>query len=222
MLQFLLSPFFGLIEGFWRRWFGGYFEHHTVFPKWINKIFESRGTQTIFNILFLTCVFMINSFWITTPLCSFLINLGISKWIIALIIASIFQFMFWSKGHGPAFDMARGGKPSESTIERYHREKWSFIADKLIPEDHWYGFLYDFVWMTARYTYGVIFIIPFLWSLKILWLGLIIASIYALCWTIQEKDNWVFKYFLYNCVESSTNLAEIIGGFSVGLFLTVM
>jgi hypothetical protein len=221
--KFILTSLYGLFEGIWRRWFGGYFEHHQVFPKWLNKIMESRGTQTVVNILFLTCLFMTNTFWLSTPISGFLIGLGLNKWVLSLIVASIFQFMFWSLGHGPAFDMARGSQtPDEKTIERYHREKWSFIPDKIFPQEHWYGFLYDFVWMLCRYTYGAMFIVPFMWSLNVLWLGLIITCIYSFCWTIQERDSWVFKLFPYDYVNCATNLAEVIGGFAVGIFLSIM
>lgn len=219
MITIILSQVFGVVESFWRRWFGGYFEHHQIFPKWLNKIFESRGVQTVFNIALLTLLFMSNQYWVATPICKFILGLGLNKWILALIMACLFQFMYWSLGHGPAFDMNRGGKPSESTISRYHREKWSFIPDKIVPEEHWYGFIYDFIWMTARYTYGVLFIIPFVWTFKILWLGLIIASIYALCWTIQERDSWIFKYFPKESVETATNLAEFIAGYITAVFL---
>lgn len=222
IFKILISPLCGVIESFWRRWFGGYFEHHQVFPKWLNKLFESRGTQTIFNILFMFCVLLFNNGWMSSPISAFLIGCGLNKYILTIIVSSIFQFMFWSLGHGPAFDMNRGGEPTESTIERYHREKWSFIPDKIVPKEHWYGFVYDFIWMTARYTYGALFVVPFLWSLQVLWLGLIIASIYALCWTIQERDSWIFKLYPYDFVNCATNFAEVLSGFIVGIFLTIM
>lgn len=219
LIKTLLTSLYGVAESFWRRWFGGYFEHHQVFPKWLNKIFESRGTQTVVNIILLTTLFMINNAWMTTPLSAYLLGLGVNKWVLALAVASIFQFMFWSLGHGPAFDMSRGGEPTESTIERYHREKWSFIPNKIIPEEHWYGFLYDFIWMFARYSYGAMFVIPFFWSFDVLWLGLIVAGIYAFSWTIYEKDSWVFKIYPYDFVNNGTNFAEVLSGFATGVFL---
>ena len=33
-----------------------------------------------------------------------------------------------------------------AAIERYQKVWWVFIPNKLIPEEHWYGFLYDFIW----------------------------------------------------------------------------
>ena len=223
-MQFLFSLISGFIEGFWRRWFGGYFNHTESFGKIGNYLMGSRGTQTIFNILFLTLVFMLTaSNWITTPLCSWLIGLGVKDWCMAVIMASVFQFQFWSRGHGPAFDMGRGGLDiSEELYDRYHREVWSKLPDKVIPEEHWHGFFYDFVWMWSRYTYGALFMVPFFWSFYICWLGLIITAVYALSWTINEKDNWLFKYFPHDYVASGTNLGEVLGGFLTGVFLVMM
>lgn len=224
MLQFIGAVFAGFIEGIWRRWFGGWLEEDfkTSGPKWLVKVLHSRGTQTAFNLLFLTGLFMCNPFWTVTPLCSWIISLGVPSITIAITMACIFQFMFWSKSHGAAFDLGRDEKPTPETIERYHKYVWAILPDKIIPEEHWYGFLYDFVWMFARYTYGAMFMLPFMWTFDILWLGLMVASIYALCWTINDRDNWLFKYFPYNMVSSGTNLAEIVCGFVTGYFLVMM
>lgn len=219
-MQFILSSISGFIESLWRRWFGGWAEHYfeNKLSKWLYKIISSRGTQTIFNLIFLSGVFLINSNWAGTPLSGWLISLGIPFWLLATIIAALFQFEFWSRGHGPAFDIGRG-VPTQETIDRYQKVWWSIIPNKLIPEKHWYGFLYDFVWMLTRYTYGLFLIVPFLWSFNILWLGLITASVYALCWTLYEKEPWIFPLIPFNMTSNATQLAEIIVGFIVGFWL---
>lgn len=218
-MQFLLSMISGTIESIWRRWFGGWVEGtmKDKLPKWLYKILASRGTQTIFNLIILFGIFMLNVGWMITPFSAWLIAHNISAWIIALIMAVIVQFEFWSRGHGPAFDIGRWN-PQEY-IERYQKVWWAFIPNKLIPREHWYGFLYDFIWMLVRYTYGLIFLVPFLWSFKILWLGLIVTSLYAFCWTIYERDNWIIKYIPLDMVSGATQLAELLVGFAVGFLL---
>lgn len=221
-MQFILSTISGFIESIWRRWFGGWVEQsfENVLPKWAFKILASRGTQTAFNLIFLFAVFMLNtSLWINTPLCSWLMSFGVKDWCISAIMSIIFQFQFWSRGHGPAFDIGRGKTVDEDTVRRYQKVWYAFIPNKLIPEEHWYGFLYDLIWMTARYTEGTLLMIPFLWSFDILWLGLITSSVYALCWTIQERDSWVIKYIPWKMVTVATQLAELVIGFLVGFYI---
>ena len=159
------------------------------------------------------------SLWINTPFCAWLMSWGVKDWCIASIMSIIFQFQFWSRGHGPAFDIGRGETVDEDTKKRYQKVWYAFIPNKLIPEEHWYGFLYDLIWMTARYTEGTLLMIPFLWSFDILWLGLITSSVYALCWTIQERDSWVIKYIPWKMVTVATQLAELIIGFLVGFYI---
>ena len=73
--------------------------------------------------------------------------------------------------------------------------------------------------MLTRYTYGLFLIVPFLWSFNILWLGLITASVYALCWTLYEKESWLFPLIPFNMTSNATQLAELIIGFIVGFWL---
>ena len=221
-MQFILSTISGFIESIWRRWFGGWVEQafEGKLPNWLYKILASRGTQTAFNLVFLFAVFMLNtSLWINTPLCSWLIAHGIKDWCIASIMSIIFQFQFWSRGHGPAFDIGRGTVVDEDTKRRYQKVWYAFIPNKLVPEEHWYGFLYDFIWMTARYTEGTLLMIPFLWSFEILWLGLITSGVYAFCHTLQERESWIIKYVPWGMVTVATQLAELVIGFLVGFYI---
>lgn len=221
-MRFLLSMISGAIESIWRRWFGGWVEGtmKNKLPKWLYKILASRGTQTIFNLIVLFGIFMINAGWMVTPFSAWLIAHNISAWIIALIMTAIVQFEFWSRGHGPAFDVGRWN-PQEY-VERYQKVWWASIPNKIIPREHWYGFLYDFIWMLIRYTYGLIFLVPFLWSFKILWLGLVVTGLYAFCWTIYERDSWIIKYIPFQMVGGATQLAELLVGFAVGFALMWM
>lgn len=217
-MKLLTSIISGIFESIWRRWYGGWIEHNPFEPKWLYKLLSSRGTQTIVNFIILFTMFMINSAWMTTPLCSWLISHNVYGWILAIIMTAIFQFEFWSRGHGPAFDEGRGNT-DESTINRYQKVWWAIIPNALIPQKHWYGFLYDYIWMTVRYTIGLFLMVPFLWSFNILWLGLIVSSAYALCWTISERDEWVFNYIPFNMAKSATQLAELLVGFITGFWL---
>lgn len=222
-MKFLFAFIAGIFGSLFRRWFGGWVEHEyfgKTIPEWLYKILHSRGTQTVFLVLlFFTC-FMMNDYWILTPISSFIHNLGISKWIIALIMAILFQLQFYSGGHGSAFDLGRWDP--EEYKERYKRAWFNKICEKLIPEKYWYGFLYDFIWMTLRYAYGASCIIPFIWSFNILWLGLITASIYAFCWTIFEKDKWLINKIPYHIASNATQTAELLVGFVVGFWLMYM
>lgn len=221
-MKIFYSIISGIFGGLFRRWFGGWFEgeyYKEKLPSWLYNLLINRGTQTISLILLFFCCFMINNSWMLTPFSSLLIGLGIPAFVIALIMAIIFQIQYYSRGHGPGFDISRGGKPDAATIERYKKVWYNKICEWLIPEQYWYGFLYDYLWMTLRYVYGTIFLIPFLWSFEIMWLGLISSSIYALCWTIFEKDKWLIEKMPQQMVSNATQLAEVILGYVVGFWL---
>lgn len=222
-MKIFYAIIFGIFGGLFRRWFGGWFEdtyYEEKLPSWLYKVLINRGVQTISLILLFFSGFMINSYWISTPLSSYIINLGIPSYVIALIMAILFQIQYYSRGHGPAFDEGRGNQITEETIERYKKVWYNKICEWIIPQQYWYGFVYDFLWMTLRYTYGTIFIVPFLWSFNIMWLGLIASSIYALCWTISERDNWIIQKLPQQMIDRPVQLAEIILGFIVGFWIT--
>ena len=219
-MNFLFASIFGFIESIWRRWYGGWIEGtmEDKLPKWLYTFLSSRGTQTVFNLIVLFAIFMLNNGFLFTLFCQWLIGLGIKDWFIAAVLSIIIQFEFWSRGHGPAFDEGRG-IPTQETIDRYQKVWWVFIPNFLIPKQYWYGFLYDFIWMWVRYTIGLFLMIPFLWSFNILWLGLIATSIYALCWTLYERDSWILKYIPFNMASIPTQLAELLIGFITGFWL---
>ena len=76
IMHFLFSTISGFIESIWRRWYGGWIEGtmEDKLPKWLYKFLSSRGTQTIFNLIFLFGIFMLNPIWTATPLCNWLIT----------------------------------------------------------------------------------------------------------------------------------------------------
>lgn len=197
MWSWLIAIFFIPAESYWRRVFGGCKE-----GTWLGN----RGVQTIINLLLLFGVF-----YYLKPV-----------WWIALFSCLWMQFQFYSRAHGPAFDVGRG-TPDEETIRRYNEiwwvrwlpnfifsrdsstkkvESWSdklgfikrgakwFTSRCLIAEEHRYGYLYDFIWMFTRYTVPLI-PIAFIYSSKIMWLGLVVASVYALCWTLYEREKYI-------------------------------
>ena len=93
--------------------------------------------------------------------------------------------------------------------------KW-FTSRCLIAEEHRYGFLYDSIWMFTRYTVPLI-PIAFIYSSKIMWLGLVVASIYALCWALYEREKYLFTR--YKSIASGTNLAEYLTGGFTAIFI---
>lgn len=203
----ILSTLYGLLFAFLRRWYGGGYEN-----TWLGN---NRGLQTTVMCLTMYPIF-------------FLLNKNLVDWnlwiiaLIALVDTLYVQFEFWSRGHGPCFDEGRG-TPDENTIKRYNK-RWyhipcDYLFDKIFKEpDKKYGFLYDFLYMGMRYTMPMILMM--LASTKFLIIGLLVSPIYAICWTISERDNWVFKKFRY--VSSATNLAEYLTGFVFGFGLMLI
>jgi hypothetical protein len=175
---------YSILGAFARRIYGGWLEAY--------KIIKNRGVQTVLMMsLFLT------------------IYLPRYKWYIAIIITAWLQFQFWSRGHGCAFDLGRGGVPDETLIKRYN-ERWYHIPCDWLSNKFGfkqYGKIYDFVYMTLRYTCPMIPMMLFDW--KHILIGLSISVIYALCWRYYESKYWRYDT---NFCGNATNLAEIISG----------
>lgn len=174
-----------ILGGIARRIYGGWLEAY--------KIIRSRGVQTVLMIgLFLA------------------IYIPRYKWYISLVIACWLQFQFWSRFHGGVFDEGRGQKTQE-TIDRCNKYWWHYPVDyifKLLKaEDKKYGFLYDYIYMTFRYTCPMIPMMILDW--RYILIGLSISPIYAFCWTLYERENWLFKSKFCG---NATNLAEILSG----------
>lgn len=195
----------------WRRWFGGGFKH-----TWLGNL---RGVQC--------AVYLV----ITTLLAYYMSPLSV--WWYSLIFAVVFSVysyvQFWSRGHGQMFDIGRDTNPP---VERYNNYWFHIPCDWLLP-NHKYGFLYDFIYMGIRYTFPVVMLFvygfsPELFGLdevcfdwRIVLLGLWVSPVYAFCWTLFEREPWIFQK--YKTISGPTNLAEYVVGGIWGLwFLCVL
>lgn len=202
----------GIIECFWRRIYGGY---ETKW-KWINE----RGVQTAFNIIFLSFVFYFGN-WEERKLINLIGNNELVYWVASIFGAVYFQCLFWAKGHGPAFDIGRS-KITPEMEKRYQKEWFAFIPNKLVPENHWYGFMYDCIWFWCRYSLCLIPMTLYFWSADVLVFGVLAVIVYGTCWTLYEREKWIFDKIPYNLVDGATALAELIFGFTVGVCLSLM
>lgn len=213
----IMKSLFCLFESFWRRWFGGGFDskkYPILNERYIQHI---CGALVMFLSLFLFCDFD---------------KMKFLNWLIPNFVENHFQFwatiyitiiiegLYWSRSHGPAFDMSRGGKPGKKMIERYKKEWWNKICEFFVPENQWYGFGYDLLWMGFRYTCPLVLLTP-IFGWNILMLGVLVTLIYGFCWSFYEKCPKIFenKYLNKLYIEGPTELAEYIVGFVSGYFL---
>lgn len=217
---------YGLIESMWRRWFGGAYSCIENKDSIWYKILESRGVQSVFNILFLWFLFY-QCFNIADTVFGIFPKSWQSfieqyKLYIALYNSCMFQFLFWSKGHGPIFDYGHGVNPSPETIQRYNEmwhtkyldKFWEKCMIKYFPK---YGYTYDLFSMSFRYSYPAV-IVGLTAGFYIMSFGIIVAAIYALCWGIyDENPNWYASR--HEIATGPTKVAEFIAGFCVGCLL---
>ena len=160
-----------IINGLWwallRRWFGGMLENY--------PILKNRGIQTTVMMLSMLPFFVDG-------------NSNFMCWVAGLSIISWLQFVEISSGHGPIFDVSRGGNtPSEESVARYHK-MWGFkILCRIFPESARYGFLFDFILLTIRYTLPMLPLAFISWGYVLI--GLAVAPVYAFCWTLFERDS---------------------------------
>lgn len=188
-----------LLGGFLRRWYGG------LFPDDKYKVLGNRALQTSVMIGVMLGIFVDD--WQSWR-----------DWLVSGVVALWLQFQFWSRGHGCAYDLSRGGYPDEKTIKRYN-ERWYHIPCDWMAEKRFFSFYgrgYDFTYMLLRYTCPMLPMILFDW--KYILIGLSVAPIYAFCWQWSESDVWIFKL---KGLSTATNLAEVICGgvFYAGCYL---
>ncbi len=192
-----MTIFYFLLGAFLRRWYGGCLEAY--------KILCNRGVQTICMLAVFMSIYLFDlSSW--------------QNWLGAAIVSCWLQFQFWSRGHGACFDIGRG-TPSEETIRRYN-ERWYHVpTDWLFDEvfkvpGNKYGFMYDFIYMGLRYTCPMVPMMLIDW--RYILIGMAVSPIYAICWTLYERDPWIFDNRI-PFVNGPTNLAEkIVGGLVFG------
>ena len=196
-----------IVNSFWRRWFGGGYKN-----TWLGN---NRAVQCTIYLLY------------TSALAYYLSRFS-EVWYNA-IFAAIFSVLtyceFWSRGHGACFDIGRG-KFDETTINRYNA-RWYHIPCDWLLKNHKYGFMYDFLYMGLRYTMPLVLLYILglvtepvfgepLFTKWIIVIGASISQIYAICWTLYEKENWIFKK--YWSVVGPTNLSEYLAGAVWGLW----
>lgn len=172
---------YSIFESFWRRAFG-------------SGNFN-RGILHLINIL--VTIFVLRYVDIS--------------WIKVLFVVPIFEFIFWSLGHGGAFDIGRAGYPDEETIKRYERFFWDKWCKIIIPKKYWYGMWYDYMWMLFRYGLPAILISLILGNVLFSVAGFGVATSYAICWNLYDESK--LKRL------SATEWAELLSGFIVGFLI---
>ena len=232
-LLFLLFtvPFYGL----WRRWFGG-----CDFGLKILK--THRWIQVLVYILITTSVaYFITNQYIETVLQGHSSGyslghcLGHSLNIVSLLFSVVFSattyIFFWSRGHGACYDEGRHNPPTPDIIKRYNERWYHYVCDWLIPKEHRYGFLYDFIYMGLRYTFPcieifILFYIPsffgydFHINYRFIIIGLLISPIYAFGWSLFELEPWIYNILKF--ISIPTNFGELFAGFTFGLFPLIL
>ena len=179
--------FYGIWEAVWRRMFGS--------DGWNLDVIKHRVVQHILNVV------------ITAPVLYFL---GL-HWLLTLATVAIFEGCYWSWGHGPGYDIGRGGNPDENTLKRYKERFWNKWCEKLLPKSKWYTKRYDALWMFFRYEIPAAGVALCSLNPWFLLAGFTTTLTYYLCWKACDKG----------LLKSPTDIAEwIVGGIS-GLLLTL-
>lgn len=178
----MLNLLYAIFMGAWRDSFGK--------DGWGLPIYHNRMVQHIV------------AFLGTSALCYFVKDI---TWYWTLWIA-VWMQIEWALGHGPCFDVGKGGKPDKKMIERYEKMVGCKLLYKIFPEDEWYGMGFDFILLAIRYTYPILPII-FLVNPAFIFVGLVVSSLYL----IYRYCPFFQKHRLLD--------VEIWAGFSVGLLL---
>lgn len=207
LMNFIVLSLIIIFYSIWRRWFGGGYKN-----TWLGN---NRAIQcTIYLLLTSGLTYYFSPF--------------IKEWMSGLfaIIFSVYTYcQFWARGHGACFDIGRG-EADEITISRYNA-RWYHIPCDWLFKDHKYGFAYDAMYMGLRYTMPLVLLyliglstIPWganqLFTCGIIAIGFSISPIYAMCWTLFEREDWIFKK--YWSIVGPTNLAEYLAGAVWGLW----
>lgn len=222
-MELTMSVLYGLWWGFLRRWFGG------LFPDEQYKILGNRGLQTTVMILSLLPVMFVRTKEIYSTLNIYIIlaiTLFITLWI---------QFQFWSRGHGATFlDMGRTKNPDLSRYDRWFKKPLDKCWNKLLQlkqnnkiaafllqkwSGRMYGYTYDMIYHTLRYTLCMIIPAILLKSLVFIIIGLISAPLYELAIRFYEKANYKYAWMKLPWLNSPNKPTEIIYGFIFGLLV---
>lgn len=193
MLIYLLLIFTVPFYCLWRRWFGS----SEIWWK------VSRSIKCIIFLLVTTGV----------------VYLILKNIYIAVCFSGISYYPFFARQHGPGFDEGRDGYPDEEMLKRYNKGYEHFIPDLLIRnKKNRYGYTYDLIWLGVRYLVPAILLacIPHV-NFHISLIGFFVSPIYAMWWTIKEKDKWLPEKIPYTNSKASA-CAEYCIGALYGLF----
>lgn len=187
MVKVLTTVLYGVFGGVWRRGFGCDF--------WNLPVLKIRAVQHVLAAAVLFALF----YW-----CK---NMPLFQCVYAI---AVIQGLFWAGGHGAAFDMSRSGLPDNALVKRYNDVWFAPVVNFLVPQSMWYGFGYDFLWMSIRYTWPLTLLVPVM-GFSVLLLGPAVALIYAACWSWHERAQRL-PFGL-----QPTQLAEILAGALAGI-----
>ena len=180
----MLRLLYAALMGAWRDSFGK--------NGWDLPIYKNRFIQHIV------------AFCLTTTICC--VN-GLA-WYAACWIALWVQIE-WALGHGPCYDLGKGGEPDAKMLKRYKRMLGYKILCKIFPEDKWYSFWFDFCLLDFRYTYPLLPICAY-FNPVFMTLGLVIAAEYA-----------AYRYIPFLQKHRLLDV-EIWVGFTLGLFVAFL
>ena len=159
------------------------------------KFFQNRGIQTAFMmLLFVACFYDKSLNWF--------------GWCVVIAATCWLQFQYWSRGHGICIDVGDSTNVSENDIKRYEGRWYHKVCDWLLP-NHKYGYLYDFFYLTLRYTCPMLVMMIFDWRYVLV--GLSIAPIYVFSNELAEREAWVFEKKTW-WWRRGWSLAEILSG----------
>lgn len=159
------------------------------------KFWQNRGVQTIFMMGLFLSIYLTYPFnWINT--------------LFAIVITCWLQFQYWSRGHGICIDVGDSTVVSENDITRYNDRWYAKVCDKLLP-NHKYGYLYDFFYLTLRYTCPMLPMMILDW--RYILVGLSVAPIYVFSNELAEREPWVFEKKTWYW-RRGWSLAEILCG----------
>lgn len=187
VLHTLIGLFYALFSSWWRRCFGS--------GGWGLPVIKYRAIQHIIGFLAAFGICWYNGY----------------QWWQSLALGGVLQGLYWALGHGPAYDMSRGGYPDEKMIQRYEKFFWDKWCKFLVPRESWYFFGYDFLWMLFRYGLPACLMALILLNPYTASCGMAATMTYAVCWSLYDKGK---LHHLF-----ATELAEIITGFVTGLLI---
>lgn len=184
----MITLLYFLLGSFLRRWFGGMLNDI--------KVLGNRGLQTACMLLTFLSIYLTDYHdW--------------KSWVIAISISCWLQFEEISRGHGACFDIGRWDI-DDSLVKRYNNRWYHIPCDYCVKKGYFaqYGVVYDFMYMTLRYTTPMIPMAFF--DSRYLILGFGVSCIYALCWELYEWKPNVFKKVWF--ISGPTQLAECLWG----------